>query len=241
MKFGIALVFSYLLCLCGPSFVWANSAVDETLKDENYPWYDVESRQFKPVSIPSTERQDLSTDSELSQETVGILGIILRVLMWSLIIVVLVGLIAFCVRAFSDLEPAPVSIKEDGPVVTQEQLAALPEMARGVTDFLAEARRLAASQQYSQAMIFYYAWQLVTLGNQEIVELKAGKTNRQYVREATKNQPAIKELFHQSVRKFEDAIYGGFELSHDEFLSLWQLRNQFKEPAAKQTLFGKGR
>ena len=101
-----------------------------------------------------------------------------------------------------------------------------------MTDFLAEAQRLLRLNQFSEAMIFYYSWQLVTLDHAGAIELEAGKTNRQYLREAAQKRADLSDLFAQSTHQFEEAFYGQIPTQREDFLALWKRREEFAPPAS---------
>lgn len=203
-----------------------NSEVSSSLKKHKYPWYDSSTGEFKPVSdIPEEEKKKQPDNSSLDFK---LIDVVMRVLFWTLVIVVVVWMSVLLVRAFMDIPEKEKNPTADMPVVSQERLDLLPEITRGVTDFLSEAQKQAKLGDFSRAMIFYYSWQLLMLGDQEVIELESGKTNRQYLREASQSRPDLRELFALSIRMFEEAIYGGITLVAADFQGIWTQREMIR-------------
>lgn len=200
----------------------ASSEVRSSLKKHKYPWYNSSTGEFKPVSdIPEEKKKKQPANSSLDFK---LIDVVMRVLFWTLVIVVAVWMTVLLVRAFMDIPEKEKKPTADMPVVSQERLDLLPEITRGVTDFLSEAQKQARLGDFSRAMIFYYSWQLLMLGDQEVIELESGKTNRQYLREASQSRPDLRELFALSIRMFEEAIYGGITLDAADFQGIWTQR-----------------
>ncbi|HCS51013.1 DUF4129 domain-containing protein [Rubinisphaera sp.] len=243
LGYGIRLLVNLVAC-CGllPFLTGvplrAEDAAEKSLKSQDYPWYDQETGGFVPLDIP-----DSSPDFQNAEVDMSLWGTLISYLsyglLWGLIIILAIWLIILFVRALIDRPTVLDDQKLANSSISQERLELLPEMTRGTTDFLGEAEKLANSADYSRAMVFYYAWQLLTLGDHEVIELATGKTNRQYVRETSKRSPAIKELFAKSVRMFEDSIYGGVILSEIHFNELWQRRQEFRQASVSNRTTGK--
>lgn len=203
-----------------------NSEIGSSLKKRKYPWYNSSTGEFKPVSnIPEKQKPKPQTNSTLD---FSLIDVVMRVLFWILVAVIAVWLTVLLVRAIVDIPEKETDHLSDMPAFSQERLDLLPEMTRGVTDFLSEAQKQAKLGDFSRAMVFYYSWQLLMLGDQEVIELESGKTNRQYLREAARNRPDLRELFTHSIRMFEDAIYGGITLLAADFQGVWNQREMLR-------------
>lgn len=203
-----------------------NGGVEKALSD--FPWYDAKTEKFKPLMIPREERTRTYSDRDLS-----VASLLLRTVMWIVIIGALVVLAVLIWRALSDLPPTPDSQSEPEKTFRKERLELLPEVARGVTDFLGEAQAKANAGDFNLAMIYYFAWQLLMLDSNEAIELECGKTNRQYLRESARANVKSYSIFEQSMRHFEDVLYGGQTLDQGQFEAVWQQRNQFRtEPTS---------
>ena len=220
---------------------WANDAAVESLREQDFSWYDSSNDQFKPISIPDYRWLDDWFASESSNDSASgdFSSTAVRVLLWTLVIIMAITLIVFLIRAFIDIPlPAPPENLSRGPRISKKQLEALPEVAREITDFLAETRRLAKQGDFSQAMIYFYSWQLITLDDHDVIELQNGKTNRQYLQESKKNCPSILKSFKDSIKLFEDSIYGGIVLTKDQFQNVWDNREHFLQGAKTSSTIG---
>jgi hypothetical protein len=151
-----------------------------------------------------------------------------------LLVAAILGWLGYLFYKSLDFERSEDNTEPEIPSLDTAQLEALPSAVRKVTDFIAEAQRLAQSGDFNAAMIFYYSWQLVTLDRAGIVELEVGKINRQYVRETIQNCPELRELFQKSTRLFEDAFYGNVRLESESFERLWQARDEFRKSPLKE-------
>jgi len=223
-----------MLLLASNSLV-SSADVPESSKDgvsekalSDFPWYDSKTAKFKPLTIPREERTRTNSSGDLSAAS-----LLLRTVMWILIFGALVVLAVLIWRALSDLPPPPDSQSEPEETFRKERLELLPEVARGVTDFLGAAQAKANAGDFNLAMIYYFAWQLLMLDSNEAIELECGKTNRQYLRESARANVNSYSIFEQSMRHFEDVLYGGQTLDQSQFEAVWQQRNQFRmEPVS---------
>lgn len=222
---------------------WAKDAAVESLREQDFSWYDSSNDQFKPISIPDYRWMDNWVESDRSIDTVpgNFSTTAMRFLLWTLVVIMAITLIIFLIRALIDTPlPTPPENHSRGPRISKKQLEALPEVAREITDFLGETRRLAKQGDFSQAMIYFYSWQLITLDDHDVIELQNGKTNRQYLQESKKNCPSILKSFKDSIKLFEDSIYGGIVLTKDQFQNVWDNRKHFLQ-GAKNTSTAGGR
>jgi hypothetical protein len=108
-----------------------------------------------------------------------------------------------------------------------DKVQALPfAIRKPAGDFLAEAQRLYAAGEFSEAVIYLYSHLLVQLDHHHVIRLAKGKTNRQYLREA-RSRPLVREILEQTMIAFEDVFFGDHELSREEFEACWQRLDQF--------------
>jgi hypothetical protein len=220
----------------------ADVAAQKSIAERNFPWFDAEKQDFRPVSFPwrmsrrrTENSSNLSMDSGSSSNS-GMSLVFLygfRILLFTTAVVVLVYLLYLLFQSM-ELQADIAEVKHETPELDSINLDALPAAVRNVTDFLGEAQRLAASGDFSLAMVFYYSWQLVTLNKAQILELEVGKTNRQYMRETSQNCPQLRELFMKSTRTFEETFYGSVLLQSDAFRELWQHRSEFSAASARR-------
>ncbi len=150
------------------------------------------------------------------------LGTVIMVLLFGAAVIAIIYLVVrfgILGRTRRDKPDDAHEMMDDGD---EERLAALPDAVRAAGgDLLAHARAYAERGEYEQAMIFYYAWQLLELDRRGGLVLARGKTNGQYVREVAAAGPSIAELFRRSSRLFEDAFFGDLPVTQTSFESVW--------------------
>jgi hypothetical protein len=144
-------------------------------------------------------------------------------------LVVFIGIIAWLIaRAF--LKNEVVETKTSKVIETSrdvDKVQALPfQIRKPAGDFLAEAQRLYAEGNFSEAVIYLYSHLLVQLDQHHVIRLAKGKTNRQYVRE-TRSRPVLGEILGQTMIAFEDVFFGDHQLSREQFEACWQRLDEF--------------
>jgi hypothetical protein len=108
-----------------------------------------------------------------------------------------------------------------------DKVQALPFQVRKPTgNFLAEAERLYAAGNYSEAVIYLYSHLLVELDTHYVIRLTKGKTNRQYLRES-RTRPVLRDILGRTMIAFEDVFFGHHELSRERFEECWTRVNEF--------------
>ena len=108
-----------------------------------------------------------------------------------------------------------------------DKVQALPFQLRKPTgNFLAEAERLYAEGNYSEAVIYLYSHLLVELDSHHVIRLAKGKTNRQYLRE-TRTRLVLRDILSRTMVAFEDVFFGHHELSRQRFEECWSRVNEF--------------
>lgn len=199
-----------------------------SLKQRAYPWYDQTKDSFRPLR-PTRKLDDPESPASLNIPGSSLLAQVVYLLAWSLLAVLLIGLIIALVRSLQIFDFDDDTTPSQQPEVTLETLQALPlpEKTQGIRDFLKEAEKLASQSLYGQAMTFYFSWQLLQLNQQQIIELEKGKTNRQYSKEVQSSMPDLTDLFRQSIRLFEDAFFGNLPVSAYDFQRVWGQRGKF--------------
>ena len=95
-------------------------------------------------------------------------------------------------------------------------------------NLLAAARACYEVGNFDQAIIFAYAYQLVELDRRHLVQLSKGKTNRQYLRELSR-QPQLQAILRQTMLAFEDVFFGHHSLSSTRFQQCWDSLDEFHQ------------
>ena len=203
----------------------------EAFSKRNYPWYDASKDAARPIRVgaDSETRSSKTTSSPSGTESspshrvssgqgISIFGSGLQVLGLVILTAVLVGVAVLIVWAFLRIEAKPaqgssvVSASRDVDRVEELPFA----LKRASSDFLAEAQRLAAEGNYSEAIIYLYSHLLVQLDRHHVIRLAKGKTNRQYLRE-TRSRPALAGVLETTMVAFEDVFFGQHELPKERF------------------------
>jgi hypothetical protein len=144
-------------------------------------------------------------------------------------LVIFIGLIAYLIaRAFLKNEVTETKVSKVIETSRDvDKVQALPfQLRKPTSDFLAEAQRLYAAGNYSEAVIYLYSHLLVQLDTHHVIRLAKGKTNRQYLRE-TRSRPALREILERTMIAFEDVFFGHHTLSREEFEACWSRVEEF--------------
>jgi hypothetical protein len=144
-------------------------------------------------------------------------------------LVIFIGLIAYLIaRAFLKNEVTETKVSKVIETSRDvDKVQALPfQLRKPTSDFLAEAQRLYAAGNYSEAIIYLYSHLLVQLDTHHVIRLAKGKTNRQYLREA-RSRPALREILERTMIAFEDVFFGHHTLSREDFESCYSRVEEF--------------
>ena len=190
-------------------------------------WYDAETDSLKPIDIPPPKKSSWSfwewLGDLLSNWNLDLSGV-LYFLFWLALALVIGVAVYLLIKTFREAE---IKLAErhdheaDDGRSHIERVEALPvALERPVGDFLAEARRLAASGDLSLAIVYLFSHQLMELDKRHQIRLVKGKTNRQYLRELRRNTTGdgeIVRLFEQTMLLFEGAFFGAHPPATDQF------------------------
>ncbi len=217
--------------------------VQSALINGNYPWYDRTNDQLTPVDLPATQeaaskdRNNISsyvsktkstTNPGRSRSTFSWLSI----LSWfaiALLITVIVGLLVW---AFFRMENKQ-QIKRGEQSTTskrsnEERIKELPfdlEAANG--DFRQQARNAYEAGDYRTAMMFLFSHVLLMLDKSNLIRLRKGKTNRQYLAELRAYQN-LSNYYESVMIPFEDVFFGNYELNKHAFDDCWNNLETFQ-------------
>jgi hypothetical protein len=217
------------------------TAQDALASGGRFPWYDRNQDDVRRLNVvpreTADERGDKWIDDRAPQaappppaQRVSLFG---GVLQWIGLtaLVLLLGVIAFLIASAFLKEEVSESVAVRKVVESRrdaDRVEALPfHLRAGSGDFLAEARRLYETGQYSEAVIYLFSHELVELDKHHVIRLTKGKTNRQYIRE-TRQRPAITSILETTMIAFEDAFFGKKNLSRDAFERCWRQLEAFQ-------------
>jgi hypothetical protein len=183
------------------------------------PWYDADKDVLQPVQVHVPSRYDL--------------GWLFKPLFWFIVflIVAALGILTWWIVRHISARNRALADKASNvanPSLAADWVEALPFLAqRSRDDLLGQARRHYEQGNYAEAIIYLFSYELVQLDRSALVQLGAGKTNRQYLRELSERQP-IKRLLEQTTLAFEDVFFGGRSLDRAGFEACWNQLDNFE-------------
>jgi len=222
----------------------ADRAVEEageSLRESGtYPWYDASQDGVKPIPLATSSEADSANrnskwTAQPSAATPGrlprfsFLGGLLNWLGITLLIVFLAVIAWLITKAFlRDEISEGVARKVIETSRDVDRVEALPFKLRKPTgNFLDEARRLYEAGDYSEAIIYFFSYQLVELDRHHLIRLAKGKTNRQYLREV-RPRPNLHQILGITIIAFEDAFFGRKTLTREQFEQCWSRLGEFQ-------------
>jgi hypothetical protein len=195
----------------------------ETLSDGAYPWYDIEKDQLQPLEF----------EAESSFKLPDWLlwgGDFFKVLVYGALGLLLAALIVALIMYAKNRQPAPVQVRAAREEMTKaDQVDALPFLAeRPRGDLLGQARRHYEQGNYSEAIIYLFSYQLLELDKFSFIQLAKGKTNRQYLREASRVAP-LRSPLERTLLTFEGVFFGSQSLDRAGFEACWNELPRFEQ------------
>lgn len=115
--------------------------------------------------------------------------------------------------------------KKDSLILAKEDVSqkiqALPFQLDGEQgDCRQLAEKYYRDGNFQKAIIYLFSHALIYLDKHHVVQLRKGKTNRQYLRES-RGQPVASHYLNQLLEPFESVFFGDHELPRDEFELVW--------------------
>jgi len=204
----------------------------------NYPWYDKASDDVRVLSMEPEESRSAREPSRTSgSSNASGLGIF-QLLAWLAIGLVLAVLVYLLIRAYLDREnsTAQPQRSHNAPSMAVDRVESLPfQVQRAQDDLLGEARRLYDQGNFREAIVYLFSFELLQLDRHGVIRLAKGKTNRQYVREASREKRPLALLLEQTMEAFESAFFGHHDLPREQFESCWHRVSEFERLAAEGT------
>jgi len=210
-------------------------------KQGRLPWYDVEKDELRRIEVvprgddegrlsrwARESRQDAESGGTLLGE---LFRAIMQVVAWIglglLAGLVIWGLIWAAVRSGPAAGDGEQTGKEDGP--TKGRIEELPvSVSPANADLLEAARAYFRAGDLEQAIIHVFAYQLVELDKNHLIQLTKGKTNRQYLSEL-RARPRFIELLKPTMLAFEDVFFGHHKLVPARFQACWEDLERFHQ------------
>jgi hypothetical protein len=219
----------------------AVAAGGESLRQSgNYPWYDSSQDGVKPIPLASSSEADSAnrnskwtaqpgTGGGRPLPRISFLGGLLNWIGVTLLIVFLALIAWLIAKAFlRDEISEGIARKVIETSRDVDRVEALPFKLRKPTgNFLDEARRLYEAGDYSEAIIYFFSYQLVELDRHHLIRLAKGKTNRVYLREV-RPRPNLHSILGITIVAFEDAFFGRKTLTREQFERCWSRLGEFQ-------------
>ncbi len=144
-----------------------------------------------------------------------------------LLFLALAALVIYLVAKRTEGKSAPTAALDESR--RRERIRALPFALDETTGDCRElAERARREGDYRRAMVYLFSHVLIFLDQHQVVRLKRGKTNRQYLVEARGNPDAAKYL-SQLIDPFEAVFFGNKEIQAAQFESFWQALPRFEQ------------
>jgi hypothetical protein len=211
----------------------------------DYPWYDEEADSIRRVDVQPPEDAAAHRGSNWQAQTVAprnysggstfwdVFWVTVKWLLWTLLLVLLIGLVVLLIRAFVRREEQLVIDESDAQSIETRSEADLIEslpfdVKRPDTDLLGEAKRQYAEGNFDEAVIYLFSYQLVQLDQHHQIRLARGKTNRQYLREV-RQRPDLLDILESTMVAFEDVFFGRHALSRSRFEECWSRLDNFHQ------------
>jgi hypothetical protein len=240
-----------IMCLLpGRPLAWAESGAaaqepsvevaGEVLRAQrDMPWYDAENDAIRRIDVTPKgddrhRQSDWGSEQQVRDEPAGVAAPsffwnLMQVVAWTALGVLLVALMWLLVWAARRLDSRRLTHDKaiNRATVDPQRMEELP-MALPLTDqnLLAAARACMAAGDYGLAIIYAYAHQLMELDRHHAIELRKGKTNRQYLREL-RARPRLRALLHEMMLAFEEVFFGHHTLSRPQFERCWAGLDEF--------------
>jgi len=247
---ALVLLFTPPTCAQQVSDTQAVEAGREALDGSvTFPWYDSKSDGIQRLDVAppkdfknrgsTWERRIKPKKTRTSPSMPQWFWTMLEVLGWTLLVMALVAVGYFLIRAFLIAESGHAS----GEAVTEGKLGSgdvdrvesLPfQLKAPQTDLLSEARRHYEAGNYKDAIVYLYSYQLVELDKHQLIRLSKGKTNRQYLREVRRRGDLF-GLLRATMLAFEDVFFGNHALDRGRFESCWSGLDAFHQSLEQAT------
>ena len=223
-----------------------DSATEDALGGHEYPWYDADSHSVKPLEIPggqesvSKERNTVPIGKPKSKTQTtpttaptgagagggtggGAAGSMSGLILAGIVLVVLVALVMTFL--YIESNKSEQTVKQGRS--RQQSIEQLPfDLDSSESNFQTAAETAYQNGDLRKAIIYLYSHVLVTLDQNGMIRLRKGKTNRQYLNEARRQQ-GIADYFRQVMIPFESVFFGDHDMDADQFQQCWSGLKQF--------------
>jgi hypothetical protein len=119
----------------------------------------------------------------------------------------------------------------------QQRIEQLPFQLTDATrgDLVSMALSAADSGEYSRATMLLFSHVLILLDRRNLIRLKKGKTNRQYINEIRRH-PELISYYERVMVPFEDSFFGDHNVDKERFEECWNALEAFHQDVEKSTV-----
>jgi hypothetical protein len=231
LKFPLIIVYLLACALsCGVSFG----------QDKNYPWMDPQTNS--PIFV---EPDTVSTDASAARKIVPLrapqrarwnwnwnlswlrfdnwLAAILLAVVAGAVLILLIWIASKTEIGKNNQLPALDFARN------RELIRSLPfQLDVEIGDCRQLAERAYQAGDYRKAMIYLFSHALIYLDQRDLLRLRRGKTNRQYLREVSRFQ-SVAAYVNKLIVPFEAVFFGNKDLSREQFEMVWSGLNSFEQ------------
>ena len=225
----------------------AQDAGLESLKRQSLPWYDAQSEQIQPVELEARDNPRSGPRGTIAKKikkkksswwedlfrnwdwdwSEGF-ATLLYWLLWIALAVAFAILVVWTVRNIDVRQPMAREDADSARSLAQS-VAQLPfQVDAGDEDFRSLAAKAFHANDHRQAIIWLFSHVLVSLDQKNLIRLKKGKTNRQYLRELA-NERQLSNYYSDVMLPFEATFFGDKDLNREQFARCWDGLNHFEQ------------
>ncbi len=222
------MIYILILAFYSASQSDSDAAAREALRKCKTPWYDVDKDSLKRIELPLETPPEKERNERSDATPNGSAFSFLQFLGWAAVAAIVIAFAVMLIRSnlLQDLESPGFMTKE-----MLARIDALPmPLKKNEFDPLEAARRYYESGDYSKAMVYLFAYELLILDRNHVIRLEKGKTNRQYLREIRGDRSQLRKLYEIAMVAFEDVFFGHRPLEQDRFEACWSALNFFENP-----------
>lgn len=254
-RFKISLV-ALLLIVSGSASAQDEDVIQKSFQKGNYPWYDADSDEARfdgdvsdfdsaiTANRNEVPEQLIATPTAQNQNTSESASWWMMLIWVGLALLALTVLIALAVWFILKMDPpsgagSSSEEEEEGTLFNSERVERLPfEMKKTSGDFHAAAEGAYQKGDFRAATTYLFSHVLLTLDRHQMVRLRRGKTNRQYLNELSNgNAQILTPYFERLMTAFESTFFGNHDIPRPKFEECWNALPQFHEQL-KQTSGG---
>ncbi len=197
----------------------------------DYPWYDAEQDRLRRISLPSQWDWWPNLNTNMSRPNLSWF----KYVMWSLVVAVFAACVYFAWKYYrARFAEASVPREQQAAPAGREDSARVEDLPFELSATGDNLRELAAyhyqQEKFGAAAMYLFSHQLFELDRQQLIQLRKGKTNRQYLRELLPHA-RLRKLLEQTMVVFEDSFFGNHRLSRERFESCWRELHEFESLA----------